>query len=341
MQAAQAPAQHFKRSPFEILGECFAIFGKRFRSLIVIALIVQIPLTAIEIITVNEEETLQQWQALQATLVAAQQTEPQQSESSQSGLTQAPPQTDAPPAPNLDNLSDLLPAPLPLMSNMAISAMLYTFLTAAIAYAVGMHYAASAVDTGRSIGRAWWRVITLIILGLMFAAVTLLLMLTSVVTVLVLLFSMLMPALTVAMLLGIVIMLAIMSLMVYWSVATQAAAIEGCKPVAAIRRSFNLVRRNWWRTSATWLLTLLAVFGLTLLITILLSVASLATLPDMPVRFAISVISGLLTAPIIAIAGALIYLDLRARKDDYNPTALSQDLGIIQPTPTYEPNYGR
>ena len=315
MQAAQAPAQTFRRNPFEILGESFAIFGKRFRSLIVIALIIQLPLTAIELLAFNEE-TVQRLLSLQANFAPAQQTDP----AAPAGLAQAPPQADAV-APSAPSLADVFQIGLllRLIGYMTITLMLYTFLTAATAHAVGAHYAAGAIDVGRSVGRAWWRILTLIVIGLLFPVAILLMILGFALFIL--------PG------------LAVMALIVYWSLAAQAAAIEGCKPIAALKRSFALVSRNWWRTFATWFLMFLVIFGINVIIGILTGVLSgpADALPAAPIRAATNLLTGLLTAPLIAIAGALIYLDLRSRKDDYNPSALSQDLGIIQPAP----NYGR
>lgn len=319
MQAAQAPAQHFKRTPFEILGECFAIFGKRLRSLIALALIVQLPLAAIGIIAIDENDLRQRLLSLQASLAPAQQAEP-----AQSGLAQAPPQADAAPAtaPSLAIFDfGLLTR---LIGYMATTIMLNTFLTAAIAHAVGAHYAAGAIDVGRSVGRALWRALTLFVIGLLSFAAILLTLLGFALFI--------MPG------------VAMLVLLVYWSVATQAAAIEGCKPIAALKRSFSLVSRNWLRTFATWILALLVIFGVNVLIGILAGAASgvlSGGASASALTAAANLLTGIITAPLIAIAGALIYLDLRARKDDYNPAALSQDLGIIQPTPTYKPNYGR
>ncbi len=319
MQAAQAPAQHFKRTPFEILGECFAIFGKRLRSLIALALIVQLPLAAIGIIAIDENDLRQRLLSLQANLAPAQQAEP-----AQSGLAQAPPQSDAAPAttPSLAIFDFGLLARL--IGYMATTIMLNTFLTAAIAHAVGAHYAAGAIDVGRSVGRALWRALTLFVIGLLSFAALLLTLLGFALFI--------MPG------------VAMLVLLVYWSVATQAAAIEGCKPIAALKRSFSLVSRNWLRTFATWILALLVIFGVNVLIGILAGMASgvlSGGASASALTAAANLLTGIITAPLIAIAGALIYLDLRARKDDYNPAALSQDLGIIQPTPTYKPNYGR
>lgn len=314
MQAAQAPAQTFRRNPFEILGESFAIFGKRFRSLIVIALIIQLPLAAIGFIIINEETT-QRLLSLQPNLATLQQTDTE----TPAGLTQAPPQSDAAPTePTAPSLAAYLQLGLllRLIGYMAITIMLNTFLTAAIAHAVGAHYAAGDIDVGRSIGRAWWRILTLIVIGLLSFAIILLMILGLALIIL--------PG------------LAVMVMIVYWSVATQAATIEGCKPIAAIKRSFNLVSRNWLRTFATWLLVFLVILGVNVLIGILTGAVS-GVAPATALTAASNLLTGLLTTPLIAIAGALIYLDLRSRKDDYNPSALSQDLGIIQPAP----NYGR
>ena len=111
--------------------------------------------------------------------------------------------------------------------------------------------------------------------------------------------------------------------------------IEGSKPISALRRSFELVRGNWWRTFATIALMTLTLIGFTVVLTLVLS-APMALLGEDALSETMAQVSstllGMLTnaiiLPIAATVGALIYLDLRARDEDYDIEMLSEELGL-------------
>lgn len=288
----------FERGVTDIIGECFSIYGKRFRQMFAIALLAQLPLTALSAVMSDSLRTI--LPALRAMQAAA----------DEAGA--APP------------LSDLVDLAAPLLAFLAVGVALTVFMLAATAYAVAAHYATDGVDVRRCWSRVWWRVLTLLVLG---AAYFCMLVLTVVGVALVV------PA------------IALLALGVYWSVAAQAAIIEGRKPIAAVKRSFNLVKGNWWRTFLTWVLTALTAFGLTVIVsmilTLLLSAAGTGA--------AASVISAVgtlaanaLILPIPGIAAALIYLNLRGRKEDFGMNELARDLGFQpaltpMPAPTERP----
>ena len=293
MQLEQEPAQIFRRGPFEILGECFSIYGRHFRKLILVALIVQIPLAGLELALADSLPTLEDFQALQASFGEESAEQPAEQ-------------------PARDEILSLI---VPTTGYFIALLILQTFLGGVIAVAVGMQYLVREVDANLCFRRAWWRVLTLITLGLL--SFGLVVLMTA--------------GLALLILPGVVVLV----LVIYWSVATQAVVIEGFKPISSLRRSYELVRQNWWRTCATWVLTILVAFGLTVMLTLVLA-APLMLLGDdglsgPSARIAnalMGVVSNAIIAPIVGVAGTLIYLDLRSRKEDFDLQALSEQMGI-------------
>ena len=181
-----------------------------------------------------------------------------------------------------------------------------------ITYAVGMQYATGVVDAGVSYNRAFWRVLTLLMVGLLSFALIVLVVVG---------FALLIVP-------GII----MLTLMIYWSLATQAVVMEGYKPLSALKRSFDLVRGNWWRTFTAWALIILVTIGLSLIIGLplgaLTGAIGLEGLVGRTIETLVNMIAGVIIAPIPGIAGALIYLNLRARNDDYDIETLSQEMGF-------------
>lgn len=284
----------FTRNPFEIIGECFTVYGRHFRQLIVIALIVQIPLSVFELAIADSLTNLfLTWQA---------------------AFQPAGEERTAADAPSLPPIDAGMIAPL--AGYAVIALMLSILVNAAIAYAVGMQYATGGVDVARCWSRAWWRILSLLVLGVVSLA----------------LIALMFVGIALFILPG----LAVIALMVYWSVATPAVVIEGCRPLESLKRSFGLVRRSWLRTFAVWLLIILVTIGITTALTIATGLPSglLEDTGALSTAYALvtGTIVGALTTPVSGIAGTLLYLDLRQRADeDYDVETLSQELGINPP----------
>lgn len=284
----------FRRNPFEIIGECFTVYGRHFRQLIVIALIIQIPLSVFELAIADSLTNLfLTWQE---------------------AFQPADEERTAADAPSLPPIDAGIIAPL--AGYAVIALMLSILVNAAIAYAVGMQYATGGVDVARCWSRAWWRILSLLVLGVVSLA----------------LIALMFVGIALFILPG----LAVIALMVYWSVATPAVVIEGCRPLESLKRSFGLVRRNWLRTFAVWLLIILVTIGITTALTIATGLPSgfLEDTGALATAYALvtGTIVGALTTPVGGIAGTLLYLDLRQRADeDYDVETLSQELGINPP----------
>ena len=284
----QQPRQTFRRSPFEIVGECFNIYGKHIRQFLTISLIVHIVIGVVGFVSLPSDEELQTLLQLGA-----------------AGEQDA----DSPQFPPFGQIADLL---LPVSVYVLITTVLQTFLGGAITFAVGMQYTTGAVDVGTSYNRAFWRVLTLLIIGLLSFGLIVLMVVGFALLIL--------P--------GII----VLTLIIYWSLATQAVVTEGYKPLSALKRSFGLVRGNWWRTFAAWALIILVTIGLSLILGLPLGALTGIIAPDGVAGKAIETLAntfaGAIIAPIPGIAGALIYLDLRSEKEDYNLDALAEQLGM-------------
>ena len=308
----QQPTQTFRRNSFEILGECFSIYGRHFRKFILIALVLQVPLAVLGFALGDRLLTAEDLRRLQVPIVGdAGGTLPESAEPSADPLEPLQPLS-------RDEITDL---GIAMAGYLMVTLVLHSFLSGVISYAVAMQYAVGWVDVGRCYGRAWFRALTLVALGLLSFGLTVLI--------------------TMGLVLLIVPGIVIIILAIYWTADIPAVAIEGCKPIAALRRSFELVRGNWWRTFSTVLLTMLVVLGVTIVMSLLLE-APMALIGDegltgITARVA-SALTGMLSnaiiAPIAATAGTLIYLDLRSRKEDYDLEALSEQMGILPPDST-------
>ena len=103
-------------------------------------------------------------------------------------------------------------------------------------------------------------------------------------------------------------------LMIRWIFILPAALLEGLGPTAALSRSSDLVRKNWWR-----------VLGIGLVVA-LISGAISAILGMIPTVGAL--IGSILVTPIYTIANTLLYYDLRVRKEKYSLEALASELHI-------------
>jgi len=106
---------------------------------------------------------------------------------------------------------------------------------------------------------------------------------------------------------------------VRWYLVMQTASLERCGPLAALARSSDLVRGNWWR-----------VFGILLLIGILLAIANgIASAVLGLIPYFGPIVVAVLFAPVWIIAQTLLYHDLRVRRDGqlgYDVEVLASEL---------------
>lgn len=113
---------------------------------------------------------------------------------------------------------------------------------------------------------------------------------------------------------GLVSIAAFFYIFIIWQFALPAALLEGYNSIAALSRSYQLLRGSWWRVFGIIAVLWLMVLGIDV-------VASFVPLVG---RFA----SAIFVPPISAIGVTLLYFDLRVRKEGYNLDTLANDLGL-------------
>ncbi len=117
---------------------------------------------------------------------------------------------------------------------------------------------------------------------------------------------------------------------IYWSVAIPAVVVEGHRTTDALRRSYRLIRGNWWRTFGATLLmvaVVLAGYGIQWLVVYAARGSGVATVVDWVVYLAFAV--GV--APLLPICFTLLYYDLRARREALTLAILRQEMGMTRP----------
>ncbi len=113
---------------------------------------------------------------------------------------------------------------------------------------------------------------------------------------------------------------------VVWCVAVPALVFERIGPFASLRRSQELISGHWWATFAVLLVGILLIVALSYVIGVILgAIASSGSVDFVLALAGISrTISALLAYPILAALTAVIYVELRARKEGLDPRGLSQ-----------------
>lgn len=199
-------------------------------------------------------------------------------------------------------------------------------LIGAITYGVGQHYLGRPVEVRECYSKVWFRVLSLGVVGTVLAGLGLLAeyLGTTAATgrspatgVLFLVFSV--PAAV---------------LLMYAVFTPQSMIMEGLGPVGAVRRSYSLVRGNWWRVLGIVLIVVLVVIGLALVLLIPFALASSIAGAEDPnalgtaVQFLGGLVAAVAVPPVAAIALTLLYYDLRVRREQYDLAALSHEMGM-------------
>ncbi|MDQ3916095.1 MAG: hypothetical protein M3323_12355 [Actinomycetota bacterium] len=132
-------------------------------------------------------------------------------------------------------------------------------------------------------------------------------------------------------------------LWVSWTVAPAVLLVDGRKGMKALRRSFGLVKGRWW-----------PVFGATMVGFVLSGIVGAAvsavTVPlifsdagdnavlTAAVNALVNTIGGVITTPFQAALVAVIYFDLRVRKEGFDLELLAERIGTA-PDPTRRPDF--
>jgi len=123
-------------------------------------------------------------------------------------------------------------------------------------------------------------------------------------------------------------------LWVAFSLAVPVLLLEGVKGVGALRRSFRLVLHRWWVTAATIFIAFLlagmatGVLGVVVAIPIFVGGSYLVVLVLSTIA---SALSSLVSTPFQAAIIALLYFDLRVRKEGLDIELLAERMGATGP----------
>ena len=195
------------------------------------------------------------------------------------------------------------------------------YVYGAVVFAVGQQYLGGNIDIGRCYYRVWSLVISL----------TLFMFAIFVGTVL---FGTMVYLLAFTLILPVILLVLALTIIVYLWVAVPALVTEGCSWVDAARRSFRLVQESWWRVCAITLVVVLVTTGLAIVAMVPFMVGdALAGLGGLDtLGRAVKGVGGIVVAvvalPVPAIAGTLLYYDLRVRKEGFDMPSLSREMGF-------------
>lgn len=194
----------------------------------------------------------------------------------------------------------------------------------ATVFAVGQQYVSGEIGIRLSYSRGWTRILTLVLL-----TAILLVVLLPALSVVMWVFWLISPPIA-----FVITLLASVPFIAHWAVAAESVIFEGHKLGGALGRTFDLVREDRWRVYGVFLAIMLVSMGLAILINMPFMVASWIVAPEQATALSgvLQFLGGVLVAiavpPVAFIGGTLLYYDLRVRKENYDFSVLSREMGI-------------
>lgn len=127
-----------------------------------------------------------------------------------------------------------------------------------------------------------------------------------------------------------------------WSVTIPSVVIEGKGPLAAMGRSFELVRRRFWPTLGVVALGYLVYYAVEQVISLIVTFITFAGFTETGgFSLLASVIGGtvssILVLPFLAAVLTVLYFDLRVRAEGYDLQVMAAELGEAAPPPVAPP----
>ena len=126
---------------------------------------------------------------------------------------------------------------------------------------------------------------------------------------------------------------AVLAYAVTWSFGSSVVVAEKSRMVAALKKSRKLVAGSWWRVFGFLLALWLVATGVGLLIALVPGIISETVFGDSSssavfIGWAGVALAVVVVPPIIAIGYALMYLDLRNRREDFSLQILESELAL-------------
>jgi MFS family permease len=197
------------------------------------------------------------------------------------------------------------------LSALALSVALTAVVGAGVV-AVGQHYLRRRVDVREAYGRVGQRAASVVAVAI---------------------------SLGVVMALGvplIVILVPFALALVYavsWSFGSSVAIVEKQQLVEAFKRSRKLVSGSWWRVFGILVALWLVAIGVGLLVVLVPSVVSRGVFGDASssaifVGWIAGLVAAMVAPPVISIGYALLYFDLRHRREDFGFDVMEKELAL-------------
>ena len=204
-----------------------------------------------------------------------------------------------------------------------------TFAYGAAIFAVGQYYVAGQVNVGVCYTRVLWRGKSVLMLGAIQAALgATFLMLSEI---------MLETEQLAIIPVALVLLTLMLIFVIYMTTAAPAVIVEGYRSLSALGRGFALARRSELRIFLNLLVYSLLALGLLIVIMLpFLIVASVTaagseefTSTGQIAVWAGATIGSIIVLPVTYIPATLLYYDLRVRKEEYNVSRLSEEMGYV------------
>lgn len=110
-----------------------------------------------------------------------------------------------------------------------------------------------------------------------------------------------------------------------WSVALPVLLVEGVGGTEALKRSMGLVKDRWWATFGRLFVAYVIAFVASAVVSTVLTLPFAAGDEDsigaLAAQHVAGALTSLITTPFVAAVTALVYFDLRARKEGFDPHA--------------------
>ncbi len=123
--------------------------------------------------------------------------------------------------------------------------------------------------------------------------------------------------------------------LIYGSMAVQIVMTERMDILNAAKRSMSLVRGNWRRLFAAYVVFGVVVLGIGVVLNVPIAIGTLVAGLDttfglpVPVAFGTALLIETVVPPVLFIGGALLYYNLRATKESYGLDTLRREMGVV------------
>ena len=202
-----------------------------------------------------------------------------------------------------------------------------TFAYGAAIFAVGQHYVTNQVNVGGCYSRVLWRGKSILMLGVVQAVLGTTFLAVS---------EVLIESERILMLpVALVLLVMMLMFVIYMTTAAPAVMVEGYRSLGALRRGFALARRTEFRILLNLMVYSLVALGLVIVILLpFLIVGSVTAAGEeftLVGRIAVTVgaiLGSVIVLPVTYIPATLLYYDLRVRKEGFNVSRLSEEMGF-------------